>query len=74
MYKGKSQNGSVQSQNGRPLNPNYMASSLSPVVAPDIFPMEFVKRQQAQLKISLGQASESVGLTSNENVAWRSSG
>lgn len=57
MYKGKSQNGSVQSQNGRPLNPNYMASSLSPVVAPDIFPMEFVQPQQAQLKISLGQAS-----------------
>lgn len=57
MYKGKSQNDSVQSQNGRPLNPNYMASSLSRVVASDIFPMECIQPQQAQLKISLGQVS-----------------
>lgn len=59
MYKDKdkSQNDSMQSQNGRPLNPNYTASSLSHVVASDIFPMECIQPQQAQLKISLGQVS-----------------
>ena len=50
MYKGKSQNDSVQSEDGRPLNPNYMASGLSPAVAPDIHPMEFLQHQQVQLE------------------------
>lgn len=50
MYKGKIQNDSVQSEDGRPLNPNYMASGLSPAAAPGILPMEFLQHQQVQLE------------------------
>lgn len=50
MYKGKIQNDSVQSEDGRPLNPNYTASGLSPAAAPGTLPMEFLQHQQVQLE------------------------